>query len=422
MKRWLLLMLTLSCCQAEILKDPYSGKPVRYAGNYGSAPVRLGMYISKPNAFRAAWVATVENLDFGLHTSIYSFQRDYIGILENLRQNGFNAIIFQIRPHCDAFYISRLNPWSRSLTGVEGRGLSGFDPLSFMIKEAKIRGLEFHAWLNPYRVIGHTKLRKSAYLRGLSPMNFARRHPEMVLETCTGNEYALQLDPGHPAVIQYLCDTIREIVNLYPVDAIHLDDYFYPYYNIGNTDNNSFSRFNPKRLSLSDWRRNNVNMLIYRIRKILIQEGRRQNRMFKFGISPFGIWANRKSFRAGSLSGGKESYFIQYADTRRWVRQHWIDYIIPQIYWNFAHPVAAFAAVTDFWCETVRGTNVKLYVGLGIHRLGSSGWSEWELFNQLRYLSNKPEVDGTVWFRYKHIFAPDNQIKRRGVVRSLNLR
>jgi len=401
-------------CRSEVLRDT-AGKPVRYGGNCSSAQIHLGPYRQKSPAFRGVWVATIQNLDFKIHADAASFQRDFTKMVGALAQRNFNALIFQVRPSCDAFYASRLNPWSRFLAGTEGKAIPRFDPLLFMIRETHRLGMEFHAWLNPLRVVNDSKLRKNSYLATLSSQNFARQHPDCVIEFRTPRGWSMILDPGKPEVRSHLCATITELAERYPVDAIHFDDYFYPYDPIGSADLATYRRFNPRKLSLENWRRENVTSMVCQIRNVLNDHYRKTGRRVLFGISPFGIWANRKHLPEGSLTDGKESYFTQYADTRRWVRENRIDYIVPQVYWPFDHAQAAYAAVTDYWISCVRGTRVKLYIGQAPYRLGASGWAAVELANQLRYNSARPEIRGEVWFSCRHVLQPENKKMRNGV-------
>ena len=366
-------------------------------------------------------MATVENIDFPRHADAASFQRDFIQLVENLRKANFNAIFFQVRPMCDAFYPSKLNPWSRWMTGQEGRSYGSFDPLAFMVEEAHRRNLEFHAWMNPYRVHGGTPLRRNAYLRTLARGSFARRNPALVLESKLVNgRYSLFLNPGEPQVVRHIVDSVKEILARYPVDAIHFDDYFYLYTDIGNIDQETFRSRNPRRLSLAQWRRSNVDNVIYGVRQAVDASNRATGRRVAFGVSPFGIWANKSHLASGSLTGGKESYFAQYADSRGWVKKHWVDYIVPQIYWPFSHDVAAYAALTDWWSSVVAGTGVNLYIGHGVYRLGSGrSWPARELADQLRYNSTRPEVSGSVLFSYRSVFLPANATMKEGANRAL---
>ena len=417
----LLLVSFAASLPAEVLLDAKS-KPVRYAGNYSSAKVEIPPYREKRVEFRGAWVATVENLDFAVCKDAASFRSAYTAIVRNLQRANFNAIIFQVRPTCDAFYPSRHAPWSRWMSGAEGRNLGDFDPLAFMVDEAHRHNLVFYAWLNPYRVTGNTKLAKGEYLKKLDAKSFAKRNPHLVLSTPTGKGNLLFLDPGEPAVVSHIADVVGEIVDRYQVDGIVFDDYFYPYHDIKNIDAGTFAVRNPGKLSLADWRRSNVTAAIRAVRETIDRANKKRRRKVVFGVSPFGIWANKSSLAAGSLSGGKQSYFTQFADTRGWVREQLVDFISPQLYWEFSHNVAAYAALTDWWCETVRGTGVRLYISQAASRLGSGPeWKSAELVNQLRYNSGRPEVSGTVFYAYRHIFRPANPSQKAGAEKIMQL-
>ena len=414
----LLLATNLLCCQlfcGEKLLDSRK-VPVRYAGKFSAAPVWLPEYRQKTHEFRGVWVATVENLDFPAHRDAAGFKRDYLAIVNDLAKANFNAVIFQIRPCGDAFYPSRLTSWSQFLAGTDGVGIKGFDPLKFMVAEAHKRGLEFHAWMNPYRVIGHTPLAKEAYLRKLSKGNFARRHPELVLCIPQPDRQNLLLfNPGEPAVIGHIVAVVREVVANYNVDAIHFDDYFYPYDGMRDQDTVTYRRFG-RGAKLDEWRRNNVTAAIRAVRKMLDGHYKTTGRKVRFGISPFGIWANRSALAAGSLTGGMQSYSRQYADTRLWVKCGYIDYVVPQLYWNFSHDTAAYAALADWWSDTVRDTPVRLIIGHAVSRIGSGReWSAAELPNQLRFNCTRREIAGSAFFSYRHVFRSQNKVRRAGI-------
>lgn len=398
----ILLFLAILPLSAEILRDR-NGKPLRYAGVHHSGVINIKNYAPARNEFRGIWVAIIENIDFPAHKTQWGFKRDFRKVLDNAKAAGFTAVIFQIRSNCDAMYPTALAPWSRWMTGKEGVSLGNFDPLAFMIDETHKRGMEFHAWFNPYRVTNSTPLSKYAYLKTLAPNNFARKNPHCVLVKKNPGGNQLFLDPGMPQVIEHLCHIVREVVTRYPVDAIHFDDYFYPYEKIGNEDIHTFRIYNPKKLSLDNWRRHNTDTLIYNIKLTITRSNLLQKRNVKFGISPFGIWANRRTLPEGSLTGGKESYTTCYADTRKWVKYGYIDYIIPQIYWPFSHNQAAYAALTDWWSVTVRGTKTKLYIGIGAYNGGS--WDQYELINQMRYNRMRPEISGAAFFSYRSFFG-----------------
>lgn len=406
----------------EVLCDA-KGVPVKYAGKLSSAKVIIPrQYTPAAAELRGVWAATVENLDFPPCASAEEYMKNFRIMVDKLAAARFNALFFQIRPTCDAFYPSKLNAWSGWLTGTPGRGIPNFDPLRFMIAESKKRNIEFHAWLNPYRVINKTKLSKAAYLATLPPTHFAAKNPQLVLEVPNGNgTNLLFLNPGEPAVIDYVVATVREIVVNYDVESIHFDDYFYPYTKFGDIDAAAYRKY-ARGEALAVWRRNNVTTLIRRVKTAIAEQNRRSGRNVEFGVSPFGIWANRKDMPGGSLTAGSQSYVNQFADTRLWVKNRYIDYILPQLYWPFGHDAAAYAALTDWWAGEVRGTGVKLYTGLAVYQLGRGAlWQDpMELANQLRYNNKHPEIKGAVFFRYQSVFAPENAIMRAGVSRVLN--
>ncbi len=391
----------------------------RYAGKLDTRPVKMPKhYPAPPEEIRGVWIATIFNLDYPRPQNVEEFKKFFTLMCRNLSEHNFNAIFFQVRPANDAFYRSKLNPWSRYLSGQEGTALSGskdFDPLQFMIREAHRHKLQFHAWLNPYRVTNSTAMSKKNYLNTLSSANFARRHPELVME-CPADkgQRKLVLNPGEPEVRNFITATVMEIVRNYPVDSIHFDDYFYPDDAPSTADSSAYRKYNPHKLTLPDWRRNNVTELIRTVRRQISQYNRQYKKNVQFGVSPFGIWRNCSSNPQGSLSAGKESYSSQYADTRLWVKQNLLDYIVPQLYWHFNHDTAAYAALTDWWCKTVRNTGVKLYIGHGAYQLGKAQWNINELYYQLLYNRSRPEVKGSIIFSYRSLADPENTTMRRG--------
>ena len=414
------LFLAFCCVKnscAEILTDA-GGRKVRFAGKYDPRPVFLTNPPAPRREFRGVWIATVKNLDIPPCRSTAAFRANIRSMFDKIAAAKFNAVIFQVRPHSDAYYHSAISPVSRCYSGYEGKTPDlNFDPLPFIISEAHKRGLEFHAWLNPYRVTGETTLSKKNYLQTLHRSNFAARNPDKVLSFRQGRNNSLFLDPGNPAVVNHLGEVVRELVVKYNIDAIHIDDYFYPYENIGTLDAATFKRFNPGKLPLGDWRRQNTEKLVVRIRQVIDRENRRLNKKVRFGVSPFGIWANGSQIRGGSPTGGKQTYSDLYADTRKWVKKRYIDYIVPQIYWQFSHEKAAYAGLTQWWCNTTKNSGVKLYIGLAPYRLGSPGWGENELVNQIRFNRARAEISGSVFFSYRHVFGKN---PHRGVKKMLN--
>ena len=403
----IILSLLTPVAEAKLapLRDS-SGRIIRRGGKYDPRPVYLPPTVPAPKGeFRGVWVSTVLNLDFPVSRSAAEFKQRYTAMVKKIASAGFTAIVFQVRPNCDAFYPSQHAAYSQWLAGTEGVGFKNFDPLAFMIQTAHAYRLEFHAWLNPYRVMNDVKVSKQAFLNSRHPRSFARRNPHLVLDLFDGKTHTLFLDPGRPEVVRHVQDVIFELTSKYNVDAIHFDDYFYPYEEIGNLDNTTFARFNPRKLKKADWRRNNTETLIAGVRQVINAVNSRRKTRIRFGISPFGIWGNAKNIKGGSATGGKQTYFNLYADTRTWVKQGYLDYITPQIYWNFAHETAAYAALVDWWDETVRNTNTRLYIGMAPYRLGAPGWNQDELARQLRYARSHRNVSGFILFSYRHVFG-----------------
>ena len=300
--------------------------------------------------FRGAWIQCVNGQFQGMPTE--KIQRLLINQLNSLQGAGINAIIFQVRAEADALYKSSYEPWSRFLTGVQGRVPSPYwDPMQFMIDECHKRGMEFHAWINPYRA-------KTKGTTALSPIHPYNKNPERFVN------YAGQLyfDPALPENRKYICKIVRDIVTRYDVDAIHMDDYFYPYPIAGKDfpDDASFARYGGGFTNKADWRRSNVNVLIKKIHETI----RELKPWVKFGISPFGIYRNEKTDPLGSKTNGLQNYDDLYADVLLWARQGWIDYNIPQIYWEIGHPRADYETLVKWWAKNTE--NRPLFIGQSV--------------------------------------------------------
>ena len=284
--------------------------------------------LSPKREFRGAWMHTVSGHYKGMGTA--EMQKLLIEQLNSLQEAGINAIIFQVRPEADALYISNIEPWSRFLTGKQGQAPSPlWDPMAFMIEQCHKRGMEFHAWVNPYRV--KTNLKSE-----LAPTHIYWQHPEWFLQY--GNQ--LYFDPGLPESRKYICKVMKDIVDRYDVDAIHMDDYFYPYPIAGQDfpDNLSFARYGMGFSNKQDWRRDNVNVLVKELHELIHTE----KPWVKFGISPFGIYRNKKSDPNGSDTKGLQNYDDLYADILLWINNGWVDYAIPQVYWEIGRPAADY--------------------------------------------------------------------------------
>lgn len=309
--------------------------------------------------FRGAWLPTIYRSDYAQLSREEARQllSNRIALLQRL---GCNAVIFQVRAEGDAFYQSSLEPWSKYLTGKQGVAPdSPWDPLGFVIDECHARGMEVHAWVNPYRGAGNA----DAYL---APTHPARRYPELFIRYGK----LLYMDPGNPQSVRYINSIVKDIVERYDVDALHFDDYFYPYPKDGLEfdDEESFSRYGLptgyRPDQKAEWRRENVNRLIYTVRQTILET----KPWVRFGISPFGIYRNESSSRLGSRTNGLQAYDDLNADILHWVKEGWIDYVIPQVYWNIGHQVADYEELTHWWDRHIPHKKTQLYIGQHVTR------------------------------------------------------
>lgn len=344
--------------------------------------------------FRGVWIATVENIDFPSSRNLTpdAQRAEFISILEMHKRNGMNAVVVQIRPVADAFYPSQLEPWSEYLTGSQGKPpVPYYDPLEFMITETHKRGMEFHAWMNPYRAVFN--INKSS----IAPNHITRIHPEWFIDY-GGKRY---FDPGNKDAQKFVEDVVRDVVKRYPVDAIHFDDYFYPYRIAGKEfgDWKSFQKYG-KGMSKDDWRRSNVDSIILMLSKVIKEE----NPYCKFGISPFGVWRNKDKDPEGSnTKAGQTNYDDLYADILLWLKKGWIDYVTPQLYWEFGHKLVGFEVLSDWWASHAYGR--QMYIGQGIYRALEPKSYAWkkndELPNQIKRIREFPELQGSIYFSSK---------------------
>jgi len=346
--------------------------------------------------FRAVWVATVANIDWpskpGLDTETQ--KAEAIRILDMHKDLGMNAIILQVRPSGDAFYRSEIEPWSRYLEGTQGQAPNPYyDPLEFWISECHARGMELHAWLNPYRITQKVN-------EELSANHIVFQHPEWVLEY--GNK--LYFDPGIPAVRSFIAEVVKDIVKRYDVDAIHMDDYFYPYpTKEAFPDTTSFQLYSRGFLpdNIGDWRRENVDITI----KMLNETIKSVKPWVKFGISPFGVWRNKADDPRGSdTKAGTSNYDGLYANIIKWQEEGWIDYSLPQLYWHIGMPAADFEILAHWWTNHTYGR--ALYIGQAPYRIDpGSNTPEWrepdQLPKQLRMIHSIPEIGGSAYFSSK---------------------
>ncbi|MGW0802293.1 family 10 glycosylhydrolase [Nonomuraea sp. NPDC002799] len=348
---------------------------------------------------RAMWISSVANIDWPSRTglSVSAQQAEFRAWLDLAVAKRMNAVMVQVRPTADAFWPSPYEPWSQWLTGTQG-GNPGYDPLAFMVAEAHARNLEFHAWFNPYRVANHDDPSK------LVATHPARQHPDW--RFAYGGK--LYYNPGLPVVRDFIEDAIMDAVSRYDVDGVHLDDYFYPYPVSGQAipDSAAYAAHGGSFGNVADWRRDNVNQLV----RELDQRIHTAKAHVSFGISPFGIWRNSGTDPLGSRTTGLQSYDAIYADSRQWVKQGWVDYLAPQIYWHIGFSTAAYEVLTAWWSDVVRDSGVQLVVGQAAYRAGASGqeaaWQDpAELSDHLTDNRKHPEVVGDVFFSAKDVKA-----------------
>jgi len=343
--------------------------------------------------FRGAWIHVIGQSQYQ-NMSSQKMKQYFIALLDSLQSLNINAVIFQVRPAADAFYFSELEPWSRYLTGTQGKAPDGnFDPMAFIIQEAHKRAMEFHAWLNPYRVTASEN-------DVLCSTHLYHQHPERFIKY--GGQ--LYFDPGLPENRNWIYKVVKDIVSRYDVDAIHIDDYFYPYPIAGEKfhDENSFriyassQGFNANQIG--NWRRNNVNLLIEGIKRTIILT----KPWVRFGISPFGIYRNKKNTLdgSGSNTNGLQNYDDLYADILLWMQKGWIDYCIPQIYWEIGHPAADYETLIRWWSK--QQNKGQLYIGQDVERTMKASDLHFPKQNQLprkmQLERTLPGIDGNCWW------------------------
>jgi uncharacterized lipoprotein YddW (UPF0748 family) len=341
--------------------------------------------------FRGVWIATVANIDWptsGKSTPDVQKQQ-LIDILNAHQRTGINAVMFQIRPAADALYAKSREPWSKWLTGKQGQAPYPFyDPLEFAITEAHKRGMELHAWFNPYRATFDSNF------SALSPKHMTNVKPEWFF-TYGGIK---QFNPGIPEVRKYIVQVILDVVDNYDIDGVHMDDYFYPYQIAGQHINDSaaFKEYGGDFSDIRDWRRDNINQLI----KMLTDSVHKHKPRMKFGISPAGIWANKYQNPDGSDTHGLSTYYELFADVRKWIKEGWVDYINPQIYWPINDRSAAFNKLVDWWSDNT--FNRQLYIGMAAYRINERKVNAFkhphEMPDEIKYLRNNPRVQGSVFF------------------------
>lgn len=375
----------------------------------------------------AAWVASVSNINWPSKTglSVESQKAEAIAILDKAKSLGMNMIVLQVRPCGDAFYKSSYYPWSQYLSGTQGND-PGYDPLEFWIEESHKRGMAIHAWINPYRLSTKGGGEK-ADLSLFSDDHPAKKHPDWVVPYADGKIY---FNPGIPECREHVVDAALEIVRKYDIDGLHMDDYFYPYpqttTNPDGTrspavfdDSAQFEKYGKdfvRKSKLEDkteteqlehWRRNNVNLMVKDIHDGIRESG--TEKRVRFGISPFGIWRNKRTDPSGSDTRGLQSYDAIYADSKHWIENGYVDYIVPQLYWHIGFEVADYKELSRWWSELAKANpGVDLYIGMAAHRVGGHAGTPWaegssELGRQLEMNANNPAIKGQFYFGWPMI-------------------
>ncbi|MEU3979987.1 family 10 glycosylhydrolase [Streptomyces sp. NPDC026672] len=361
------------------------------AGDTGAAARAAG-------EMRGVWVATVGNRDWPSRPGLGAARQreELVAHLDRAVRDRLNTVILQVRPTADALWPSSYEPWSDVVTGTQGKA-PGWDPLGTAVTEAHARGLQLHAWFNPYRVADHADPER------LAAAHPARRHPDWVVRHGGGLYY----NPGLPEVRAFVQDAVLDAVARYPVDAVHFDDYFYPYPVAGQTfdDDAAYARHGGAFADRAAWRRDNVDRLVRETaaRVARVRPGT------QFGISPFGVWRNAATDARGSgTRAGVQTYDDLHADTRGWVRKGWIDYVVPQLYWHIGHTAADYAELVSWWAGVARGTATRLYIGEALYKAGAAGqpaaWQDpAELSRHLTRAAAHPEVRGHAYFAAREV-------------------
>ncbi len=414
---FLVVLLINVVVLSAVTYKPYlkvNGDNLKYRGSNVNVMIPTE-YQEQETDFRAVWVTHLTG-DFPAYQSVTQYKNEIQKVLDTMEYFNMNVMIFHVRTHNNALYKSELNPVASYYSSVN---FNVFDPLEYIIEESHKRGIEFHAWLNPYRLSSNTGTIESFAAR--QPSYNIASNPEMILKV-NSNQI---LNPGEPAVRDFIVETSMEIIEKYDIDAIHFDDYFYIE---GVDDSLTRAKYNTEGLSTADFRRKQVDLFMEQLYTEMKAYNLANNRLVQLGVSPSGIYRNgsyvapgnykydangKLTSPLGSNTAGMEHYAgYLFSDSKKWIDEEWIDYIIPQSYWAFEHNVAGFADVMDWWNGVVKYSKVNLYAGMGIYMSGSGNFS-WsthdnEALNQVIYTSALDKVQGTSLFSYKHIRAAYN--------------
>jgi uncharacterized lipoprotein YddW (UPF0748 family) len=377
--------------------------------------------------FRAMWIASVTNIDWPSRPGLdeQTLKDQYRAWLDLAERLNHNAVVVQVRPNADAFWPSPYEPWSEWLTGARDGVGPGWDPLKFLVDEAHSRNLEFHAWFNPYRasmpLVSHgagpdvNKLAPNHPLRQPGHENWA-----VVFPAASNAGSRLYYNPGVPEVREFVQTAIMDAVLNYDLDAVHFDDYFYPYPVAGFAfeDEATYQTYGVPAgwTNKADWRRNNIDLLVHE----MSQKIHDAKPWVKFGISPFGIWRNKAADPLGSDTNGTQSYDANFANTRTWVKEGWLDYITPQIYWNIGFAVADYGKLAPWWANVCAGTDVHLYTGQADYKIAAAGqpaaWFDPNEMGKHIALNRSLGIPGSIHFSAKDVKA--NRLGATDLVRA----
>lgn len=403
---------------AVLMIFPIVGRKVFTNKNNSDVTDAQGM--STTEDLRGVWIASVNNINFPSKPGLTAEEqmKELDKIIENTEYMGLNAIFFQVRPTGDALYKSSIYPWSKYLTGEQGKtNDKDFDPLEYIIEQGHKKGIQIHAWINPLRLSMGTVKNPDRDVNVLYSNHPARKIPNAVVTAQNGQLY---LDPGCPESIKLITDGVAEIVKNYDVDGIHFDDYFYPSKteaknNKDFDDEKTYEKYKGKFKNKDDWRRNNIDTLVkntYDTVKSIKPE-------VEFGISPFAIWSNKDRNKEGSdTQGGISTYYDYFADSKKWVKEEYLDYIAPQIYWNIGFKVADYSVLLDWWKDVCSGTKVKLYVGHAAYKINDcTQANEWldplQIPKQIALNRQSNAVRGSIFYGYEKLRTNSLGIKEK---------
>ncbi|MCC3156155.1 family 10 glycosylhydrolase [Hymenobacter sp. 15J16-1T3B] len=386
---------------AYLMRRLHTAAGLLLAGLLGAAGAQAQTTTTPPKQeMRAVWVAHVFNLDWPRNKTLTPAQQraDFISLLDRHKANGINAVVVQIRASADAIYPSTLEPWSEWLTGTQGVGPQpAYDPLLFMIQEAHKRSMEFHAWINPYRAV------TNANTSSIAASHVTNQHPTWVVPFGT----LRVLNPGLPAVRQYLTRVVMDVVRRYDVDGIHFDDYFYPAPQTGVVfDDDAAFAADPRGFAAkADWRRDNIDLFVHTVSDSI----QAAKPWVKFGIAPPGVWRNGTSV-GGTATTAFQSYADIFADSRKWLQQGWVDYLAPQVYWTSTTTAARYDLIVPWWSQQVLPTVPRhVYVGHAAYKVSATATDAFnqptQIPSQVRLARQQPNVKGSLFYKSTELLA-----------------